>query len=394
MVTLRIFSKAVRPNFMALAMVLKLSSTKTKSEASLVTSVPEFKAMPISAYFKAGASFIPSPVTATASPESFQALVMRILCLGSTRAKISTWDIFPKSSSSESLSISEPSIIFSFPVLNPNSAPIVTAVKRWSPVNIIIFIPAPRTSFTVSLTSSRIGSRIATSPRKVRFFTNPESSSSLFSEISSGFFGRIASAAAINRKPLSAKFSNSSRIFCFSGKSKESSKIISGAPETKTRVTSPCLSRALWKDAMNFKVESNGKRFTLGKASRIFSKLKPFSRKISSLAASVASPRTTNLSPTFSKIASLASAATVKTSSSLFTEIIFSTFIFPSVSVPVLSASKIETDPRVSAARSFFTKPSFLKIFLLATARTTAMAAGKPSGIAATATATAVTKIW
>ena len=47
-------------------MVLKLSSARTITEASLATSVPAIPiAIPIWAYFKAGASLTPSPVIAT-----------------------------------------------------------------------------------------------------------------------------------------------------------------------------------------------------------------------------------------------------------------------------------------------------------------------------------------
>lgn len=43
-------------------MDVKLSSAKTMSEADLATAVPEPMAIPISAFFKAGASLTPSPV--------------------------------------------------------------------------------------------------------------------------------------------------------------------------------------------------------------------------------------------------------------------------------------------------------------------------------------------
>ena len=59
---------------MALVMVVKLSSKSTMSLACLVTSVPEIPiATPTSAFFIAGASLIPSPVTATTLPSSFRA---------------------------------------------------------------------------------------------------------------------------------------------------------------------------------------------------------------------------------------------------------------------------------------------------------------------------------
>ena len=49
-------------------MLVKLSSVRMMSEASLATSVPAMPmAKPTSAFFSAGASLVPSPVTATTS---------------------------------------------------------------------------------------------------------------------------------------------------------------------------------------------------------------------------------------------------------------------------------------------------------------------------------------
>jgi len=54
------------PQRTALTIEVKLSSRRIISAASLATSVPAFPiAKPTSALFKAGASFVPSPVTAT-----------------------------------------------------------------------------------------------------------------------------------------------------------------------------------------------------------------------------------------------------------------------------------------------------------------------------------------
>lgn len=50
-------------------MLLKLSSTRIISAASFATSEPDSPiANPTSAFFNAGASFVPSPVTATIFP--------------------------------------------------------------------------------------------------------------------------------------------------------------------------------------------------------------------------------------------------------------------------------------------------------------------------------------
>ena len=51
-----------RPSSTAATMEVKLSSARTMSEADLATAVPEPIAIPISAFFKAGASLTPSPV--------------------------------------------------------------------------------------------------------------------------------------------------------------------------------------------------------------------------------------------------------------------------------------------------------------------------------------------
>ena len=50
------------PSSTADTMVEKLSSASTISEADLATAVPDPMAIPISAFFRAGASFTPSPV--------------------------------------------------------------------------------------------------------------------------------------------------------------------------------------------------------------------------------------------------------------------------------------------------------------------------------------------
>jgi len=64
-----IFPNTPRPSSTAATMDAKLSSVSVMAAASLVTSVPVMPmAMPISAFFSAGASFTPSPVIATILP--------------------------------------------------------------------------------------------------------------------------------------------------------------------------------------------------------------------------------------------------------------------------------------------------------------------------------------
>ena len=84
---LRMFRYTFRPLATALIMVAKLSSVRIMEAASLDTSVPMIPmATPMSAFFRAGASFTPSPVMATILPCRCQASTMRILCSGETRA--------------------------------------------------------------------------------------------------------------------------------------------------------------------------------------------------------------------------------------------------------------------------------------------------------------------
>lgn len=59
-------SKMFLPHFMAVTIEAKLSSSKIIPAASLATSVPAIPiANPTSAFLSAGASLVPSPVTAT-----------------------------------------------------------------------------------------------------------------------------------------------------------------------------------------------------------------------------------------------------------------------------------------------------------------------------------------
>src|SRR5260370_32138346 len=61
-------------------MVEKLSSVRIITAASLVTSVPVPIAIPISAFFTAGASLTPSPVMATIWPFFLRTSTRRTLC--------------------------------------------------------------------------------------------------------------------------------------------------------------------------------------------------------------------------------------------------------------------------------------------------------------------------
>ena len=76
-----------RPSPTAETMVAKLSSDSTMSATFLVTSVPVIPMpTPMSAHLMLGASLTPSPVMAVTAPRRRQALTMRTLCSGWTRA--------------------------------------------------------------------------------------------------------------------------------------------------------------------------------------------------------------------------------------------------------------------------------------------------------------------
>lgn len=81
------------PHMQAFMIDAKLSSIKMISAAYLATSVPVTPiANPTSAFLRAGASFVPSPVTATTSPTSLRALTRRYLSSG--RDLASTLSVF------------------------------------------------------------------------------------------------------------------------------------------------------------------------------------------------------------------------------------------------------------------------------------------------------------
>ena len=84
---LRIFRYTFRPFATALIIVAKLSSVRIMDAASLETSVPMIPmATPMSAFFKAGASFTPSPVMATISPFCCSPFTIRTFWAGVTLA--------------------------------------------------------------------------------------------------------------------------------------------------------------------------------------------------------------------------------------------------------------------------------------------------------------------
>mmetsp|Transcript_4290 Transcript_4290/g.13726 ORF Transcript_4290/g.13726 Transcript_4290/m.13726 type:complete len:386 (-) Transcript_4290:3342-4499(-) len=117
---LRMASYTLRPHMTASTRLRKLSSRRMMSAASLATSVPAIPmANPTSASLRAGASLVPSPVTATTSPISCSAPTRVCLSLGCERASTCSWttlsrNIFlatpPASAASASAANSGPSM--------------------------------------------------------------------------------------------------------------------------------------------------------------------------------------------------------------------------------------------------------------------------------------------
>mmetsp|Transcript_18815 Transcript_18815/g.49881 ORF Transcript_18815/g.49881 Transcript_18815/m.49881 type:complete len:258 (-) Transcript_18815:1472-2245(-) len=173
------------PSSTAATMLEKLSSARTMSAASLATSVPAMPmAMPMSACFRAGASFTPSPVMAAISPSCFK--IFTIICLWRGSVRENTAPSVPRLAT---ILLSRASFSFSgrssnsFPVKEqpswlppldriPRFLEIASAVSLLSPVIMITLMPAWPQAAMADLHSGRGGSRIPTSPRNVMLLSN------------------------------------------------------------------------------------------------------------------------------------------------------------------------------------------------------------------------------
>ncbi len=148
-------------------MVAKLSSVRTRSEASRAASVPRPPmATPMSAALRAGASFTPSPVIATSSPWAWSAATSRSLCSGLARAITSVPRTRIASADSSIPSSAWPSTAWA--ASRPRARPTAAAVTTWSPVIILTRIPARRHAATAATASGRGGSSIPTRPSSVK----------------------------------------------------------------------------------------------------------------------------------------------------------------------------------------------------------------------------------
>lgn len=90
----------LRPHKTALTMELKLSSMRVIAAAYLATSVPAIPiANPTSAFLRAGASLVPSPVTATTFPLYLRPVTKAYLSSGLDLAKTSNLSLILSNSS-------------------------------------------------------------------------------------------------------------------------------------------------------------------------------------------------------------------------------------------------------------------------------------------------------
>ena len=146
------------------------------SPASLQTSVPDPIENPTSAAFKAGASFVPSPVIPTQRPISCASLTILSFVFGVALAITLIYGSFSFASSSDKASKSIADIAISESlVISPASLAIALAVSMTSPVTIITCTPASCIFATASGTSGRTSSRIATKETRTKSSGNPSS---------------------------------------------------------------------------------------------------------------------------------------------------------------------------------------------------------------------------
>ncbi len=133
---------------------------------------------------------------ATSSPRPWSEPTIRSLCSGEVRAKTDTSEVARSSSSSLSRSTSAP--VRTRPsVVMPSSPAIAAAVTGWSPVIMIVRMPASREVVTAAATSVRGGSIMPIRPRKTRSCSTTGSSSS-------GTRSRSRCATPSSRSPCAA----------------------------------------------------------------------------------------------------------------------------------------------------------------------------------------------
>ena len=160
-------------------------------------------AIPMSAFFSAGASFTPSPVIATMWPFRLSVSTSRTLSSGATRAITPISPICASSSSSDIAWNSAP--LIARPGM-PSSFAIAAAVTAWSPVIILIWMPASCAVAIAVFAADRGGSTMPTSASTVM----PSSSGSRSADGSNVSGSKSLRPVASTRRPWLARRSFSS----------------------------------------------------------------------------------------------------------------------------------------------------------------------------------------
>ena len=164
---LRMLRYSERPHRMAVLMLANELSMMVMSLASLARAVPSPMESPTCAFFKAGASLVPSPVTATTSPRSCNSPTRRALSLGLARDRILNsalpTNVFASSSVRASNSAPVSATTGSPRSTSPACWAISPAVRALSPVTMITLTCAWfRQVLMASATSLLTGSAMAT----------------------------------------------------------------------------------------------------------------------------------------------------------------------------------------------------------------------------------------
>ena len=163
-----IFRYKERPHITARVMLLNELSRMVISLASFATDVPSPIDKPTCAAFRAGASLVPSPVTATTAPFCCSNCTRRCLSVG--RARHMIFRLSTRSNASSSVKASKPGPVIQLRSVSsgfqiPIWRPISLAVPGVSPVTILMSMPASRQLCTAAGTSARTGSEMATIPK-------------------------------------------------------------------------------------------------------------------------------------------------------------------------------------------------------------------------------------
>jgi hypothetical protein len=120
------------PHLQALTILANESFKMIMSAACFATSVPVIPiANPTSAFFRAGASFVPSPVTATTSPNYLSPVTSKYLSSGHDHASTLRCSLYLANSSLLETTSASPAPGLSIPpTFLANSGPVVTSYSE------------------------------------------------------------------------------------------------------------------------------------------------------------------------------------------------------------------------------------------------------------------------